>query len=209
MALRGWKTLQGHRQLLSSPDRQRTDVQDSAASVQSFERQVVAHPAEIASADTDKIRLKKLVEVAQFPLARSQSALRAVEDACDEYHSRIAINEQRWGVLEALHCSLRSRLVHHTSLLDSVQDFLRQDMDCNLDVYFWGIINAARDHAACFRSAKFNVVESLSAMLRQDVSSILAHLDNLLAASTSKPLAILSSSPLGPGNATPPWKHGA
>lgn len=106
--------------------------------------------------------------------------------------------------MQALIRSLRSRLVYHTSFVDTVQGFLRQQMDRDLDQYLRAIFAAVGDQTAGLRSSKPNVVETHSATLRTDVSSTLTHLDGRLAALASEHSVTTSSSLLGPGEAPPP-----
>lgn len=67
-------------------------------------------------------------------------------------------------------CSLGSRLDDNFSLVDSVRDLLRQDMDCDFDVYLKSIFTAVRNRTVGFRFATYSVVEMQSATLCQDSS---------------------------------------
>lgn len=65
LQLRSLATLDEQRQPLCYADRLHADACESAARVQSLEYQVMAHPAELASACGDMTRLKEPVEAAQ------------------------------------------------------------------------------------------------------------------------------------------------
>lgn len=115
--------------------------------------------------------------------------------------------EQRCGGWEAFFCSLCSRLVDHMPLGDSVRDFLRQNMDHDLDDYSQVVFAAVHDRMVCFQSTTSRVVGTHSAMLRQDGSYIITHLDDHLAASASRPPATTSYCTLGPGEVLPTSKR--
>lgn len=73
-----------------------------------------------------------------------------------------------------------------------------------LEDYWRGILRAALDSTAGYCFATSEVVETPSATLRQDVSSIFTHLDGRLAALAFEPSAKASSDLLDPGEALPP-----
>lgn len=114
------------------------------------------------------------------------------------------IEEQRLGGLQAGLQGLRSCLVDHTSLADSVRDFLCLDMNHDLDIYLRAIFTVVHDHTADFRSGTSNAVGTHSEMLCQDVSFILMHVDGRLAGLALEPLVSTFSDPFGPGHALAP-----
>lgn len=198
------KTLDEQRQLLFCVDGLRSKAQDSATQIQSLERQVAARFAELASARGDITFLEESITVAECQLVGAPSALVTVKGERDEYLRRLGAEEHQRVSLEALLCGLRIRLIDHTSLFYSVWGFLLQDMERYLDVYLRVVFAAVRSRTNGFRSATSNVVETHSATLHHDVSSILMLLDGRLAVFASEPLVMASSDPSGPGEAPPP-----
>lgn len=87
-----------------------------------------------------------------------------------EYCRRLAFKAQRHGGFEAFLCSLRSRLVDHTSLVDLGGALLRQDLDRDLHFYLQAIITAVHDSEIGFSSATSKAVEMHSVTPLQDVS---------------------------------------
>lgn len=170
----------------------------------SLKLQVVAHCAWLASALGDMTRLKKSVEVVHRQLADAQLALCAGDGEHDENRHRIGIQDQWRGVFEALPHSGPSHMIDHTSIVDLDLDFLRQDVDCDVDVYLLAIFIAVRDLTAGLHSVTSNVVETHSSMLPQDVSPIPKHLHGLLAVLASEPSSTMFSNPLGPSDSLPP-----
>lgn len=81
------------------------------------------------------------------------------------------------GFLEPLLSIFCSRLVHHSSLVDSVQDFLRQDMDRDLDGHLQEIFTVVHERTSSFCFATSNVMDMHSATLRQEGSSTFTHVD--------------------------------
>lgn len=59
-----------------------------------------------------------------------------MEDERYDYRCCLGIEEKRRKGLKALLRGLRSRLVDNMSLIDSVRDLLREDIDFDLVVYF-------------------------------------------------------------------------
>lgn len=137
-------------------------------------------------------------------LADAQSALVTIEREDYEHHHRLSVEERRCFTLEALLCGVCSRLVGHVSLVEPIRGFLCQDMDSDVEDYFPAISAKVHEFTAGFRSETSNVVKTHSATLRQDVSSILTHLDTRLAATISDPSVRTSSVPFVPGAARPP-----
>lgn len=201
---RSLSALDEQHQGLSCVDGLRSEAGEFVARVQSLQRQVAAHSAELALARGDMTWIEESVTVAHRHLSDAQSVLLAVERECNEYRSRLGVEEQRRDGLEALLRGLYSDLVYHTSLVDSVRGFLRQDMDRDLNVYFQAIFASVRDRAARFRFATSNVVETHSVTLLHDVLSILMHFDGRLAALDSQSSVTMFSDLLGPGEALPP-----
>lgn len=70
----------------------------------------------------DRTWLEESVKGSLRHLADAQSALRFVEEERDENCSRLDIEEQRCGGLEAWLCSLLSCFVDHISLVYLVRD---------------------------------------------------------------------------------------
>lgn len=77
-------------------------------------------------------------------------------------------------------------------------------MDHDLDGNLQAVFAAVGDCTASFRFSTSSVIKTHSALLRQDVSSILTHLDSRLAASAFYPSVTPISDPLDPGAAPPP-----
>lgn len=102
---------------------------------------------------------------------------------------------------------LSSKLVDHRASVDSVRDFFRQNMDCDLDFYLRVMSTAVNDPTANFRSQTPSIVEKHRATLRQAVACILTHIDDRLAALVSEPLVTTSCDPSGPDEAPPPSSH--
>lgn len=102
MALRCLDNPEGQRQIRSFGDGQHVSAHECGACVQSLERHVARHLAELASAHIDMAQPEESVEVAKHQLGDAQSSLHAVEGNCDEFSSRLDIKGQRRGVLKAL-----------------------------------------------------------------------------------------------------------
>lgn len=124
---------------------------------------------------------------------------------CEEeaYRSCLGTEAQQSSVLEALLCFLRRRLVVHSFLVYSAGNFIRLDTDQNSDVYLRAIFAAVCERTDRFCSATSNAVKNDSAMLQQDVSSILTLFPGCLAALPSELSVSTSSDLLGPGDASP------
>lgn len=74
----------------------------------------------------------------------------------------------------------------------------------DLEIYLQIIFAAGHDHTAVFRSVTSHVVETSSATLGQDVSSIFSHPDARLVAPASRHSVTASSNPLVLGESLPP-----
>lgn len=123
--------------------------------------------------------LEELATVAQLHLAGAQSYFLTVEGVPDRYCSCICVEEQWFNGFEALLCSLHSRLLYHTCLVDCIQVFIHQDMDFYLNVQLRTIFYAVCDLTASFRFSTSDVVETPGALCK-DISSMHANIDGHL-----------------------------
>lgn len=80
-------------------------------------------------------RLKGFVTAAKRHWADVQSAFFTVEVECNEYSGPLSAEEPRRGSLEALLRGVRNCLLDHSSLVDLVPRFIRQDMNRDLEVW--------------------------------------------------------------------------
>lgn len=130
--------------------------------------------------------LKESNAVAQSQLANAQSSLLAVAGDCDKYCHSLGVKKKRCGGLAALLCSFSSRLVDHTSLVDSVRGFLCQNGKCDIDVCLQVTSAAVRECTVGIRYVTPNIVDTHRLMPCQYVSSIFMHLNGRLEASDSE-----------------------
>lgn len=101
MALQGFKNLAEQRQLLSCVDGLRSELQESAARVQSSECLVVVHSTDLTLARGDMTRLQESVTPARRQFADPQYELFTMEEECDEYRRQLGVEEQGCSSLEA------------------------------------------------------------------------------------------------------------
>lgn len=98
LLLRGLTTLDEQRQLSSSVDRLRSEALESAAIVQSLERQVAVHSVELALARGDMTWVEEFITIAQCQMFDAQSALLTLEGECNKYRHRLSVHEN-WVVV--------------------------------------------------------------------------------------------------------------
>lgn len=134
MAVRGLNTFDEQRQLLSSIPRLRSNVREPATCVEALEYQVAATSVEPASARGDMTPIEESVAVAWSQLADAQLALPTAEGEGDEYCRRLGTEKQRYGGSVALHFSLHTHFVDHTSLVGSTGLPL-SGMDRDFEIY--------------------------------------------------------------------------
>lgn len=120
LVLRSLNTLDKQYQLLPYVDGLRTDGCESAAPMQSLERQVrPILPSYLRRVEHDLAC--RSVSIGRRPV---RLTYRTVEGECDEHCNRFGIEAQQRAGLEALLRSMHGHLVDHSFLVEYVRDLL-------------------------------------------------------------------------------------